>query len=444
MKYLLAAIGLAAVGATALQGQNLPNPNAELKPEERTKFWSVSAALRGFYDDNYTAIPKNLGPLRSWGVEVSPSLSLNWAPAETVVGASYVYDYKWYENGDEHDQTHQVNGKFIHNFSPRYRLELTDSFVLTDEPTVLDTTVITSPVKRTLEDNLRNRAGILFSAELTPILGLELGYQNTYYDYRQDLGDISPVFYPTAGEFAAGPSRSALLDRDEHLITVDMRWKMLPETTGIFGYQFQIRDFNSDESLNPTPVPANPADVNFPVIPSSTRDSRSHFLFVGVDQSFGPNLLAAVRVGGQYIDYYNRNSTQVSPYADASLTYTYLPGSYVQVGVKHEHAATDIIGSISDPVKDQEATTIYGALTHKITAKLTGSILGQYQNSAFNGGGPGVDNQDENFFLANVNLAYKINQFLLGEAGYEYNRLDSQFGRAYTRNRAYVGIRATY
>jgi hypothetical protein len=444
MKHFLAAIGLAAVGATALHGQNLPNPNAELKPEERTKFWSVSAALRGFYDDNYTAIPKNLGPLRSWGVEISPSLSLNWAPAETVLGASYVYDYKWYENQSQHDQTHQFNGKLIHNFTPRYRIELNESFVLSSEPTILDTTVITSPVKRTLEDNMRNRAGVLFSAELTPILGAEIGYQNTFYDYRQDLGDIAPVFYPTAGEFAAGPSRSALLDRVEHLVTLDLRWKMLPETTGILGYQFQIRDFNSDESLNPTPVPANPADVNFPVLASSTRDSRSHFLFVGVDQSFGPNLLASVRVGGQYLDYHNLHSTQVSPYADGSLTYTYLPGSYVQVGIKHEHAATDIIGSTVDPVKDQEATTVYAAVTHKITAKLVGSALGQYQNSSFNGGGAGVDNQSENFFLGNLNLAYKINQYLLTEAGYEYNRLDSQFGRAYTRNRVYLGVRATY
>src|SRR6478672_10255304 len=112
MKQLLAAVGLVAVGATALHGQSNPTPNAALTPQEQTKFWSVSAALRGFYDDNYTAIPKALGPLRSWGVEVSPSLSLNWAPAETLVGASYVYDLKWYENQNQTDQTHQFNGKF--------------------------------------------------------------------------------------------------------------------------------------------------------------------------------------------------------------------------------------------------------------------------------------------------------------------------------------------
>jgi hypothetical protein len=442
MKQILAAIGLAAVGATALHGQTLQSPNAELTPQEKTKFWSISAALRGFYDDNYTAIPKNLGPLRSWGVEVSPSLSLNWQPVDTLLGASYVYDYKWYENQHQNDQTHQFNGKFVHNFTPRYRLELNDSFVSSSEPTVIDTTVITSPIKRTTEDNIRNRANILFAAELTPILGTEIGYQNTYYDYKQNLSDLSPAFDVGSGELVLpGPSRSALLDRMEHLITLDLRWKMLPETTGILGYQFEFRDFTSNESLNPTPL-TTPSSIAF--IPADTRNSDSHFLFVGVDQSIGPDLRASLRVGGQYLDYYNFHTSKLSPYADASLTYTYLPGSYLQVGLKHEHAATDIIGNPLDPVLDQEATTAYVAVTHKITARLVASAMGQYQNSQFNGGGAGIDNQDENFFLGNVNLAYRFNQFLLAETGYEFNRLDSNFNRDYTRNRAYLGLRGTY
>lgn len=444
MKKLLAAVGLAVVGTTALHGQVTynnpqvgtaqPNPNAELTPQEKAKFWSVSAALRGFYDDNYTAIPNSAGPLRSWGVEVSPSLSLNWAPAETLVGASYVYDLKWYENQNNTDQTHQFNTKFVHNFTPRYRLEVNDSFVVSSEPTVIDTTIVTSPVKRTNENNKRNRGAILFSSELTPILGTEIGYQNTFYNYDEKTGDIPPDINGTVQ-----PGRSATLDRLEHLITLDLRWKVLPETTGILGYQFLFRDYTSGESITPT----NPFEL-LPAIPADERNSRSHFLFVGVDQSLGPDLRASVRVGAQLVDYYKIDSTQVSPYADANLTWTYLPGSYAQIGLKHEHAATDIVGDPFDFVKDQEATSVYGAVTHKITAKLVASVLGQYQNSVMNGGGAGVDGQDENFFLANINLSYQFNPYLLAETGYEFNRLDSQFDRAYTRNRAYLGVRATY
>ncbi len=447
MKYLLTAVGIAAIGATALQGQSNPNPNAQLTPQEQSKFWSLSAALRGFYEDNYKAVPKSIGQLRSFGFEVSPSVSVNWAPAETLIGASYVYDLKWYEKLHQTDQTHQFNGKLIHNFTPRYRLELTDSFVLSSEPTVIDDTIVTAPIKRTLEDNLRNHAGLLLAAELTPTMGVELGYENTFYDYRNNLSDLPSVFDPTVGsDVRFGPSRSAQLDRDEHLVKLDLRWKVSPETTAILGYQFQFRDYSSDESLNPTPAAPTPA---FPNVPSNVRNSRSHFLFVGADQSIGPDLRASLRVGAQYLDYYNLHSDKISPYGDASLTYTYLPGSYAQVGVKHEHAATDIVGPAliltrGDIVKDQEATSVYAAVTHKFTGALVGSALGQYQNSKFNGGGPGFSGVDENFFLGNVNLAYRWNPYLLTEIGYEYNRLDSKFGRDYTRNRAYVGVRATY
>jgi hypothetical protein len=463
MNKFLAAVGIAAVGATALHAQSTvdttssstyPSPSAQLTPQEQSKFWTVSAALRGFYDDNYTALPKNAGPLRSFGVEVSPSLSLNWAPAETLIGASYTYDWKWYEKLSQTDETHQFNGKFIHNFSPRYRLELNDSFVSSSEPTVIDTTVITSPVKRTIEDNIRNRASGMFSAEMTPILDLEIGGAATLYDYR----DNTELTFNPAGQVATEPGRAAELDRIEYLASLDLRWKARPDTTGIFGYQFGDRDFTSSkaiaELITLTPVVTPFGTFIIPVrsggLASKIRNSYSHFLFVGADQSFGPDFKASIRVGGQFVDYYNLNSTEVSPYADANLTYTYLPGSYVQVGVKHEHAATDILGDllVTDPnaqiVKDQEATTVYGAVTHKITAKLVGSVLGQYQHSVFNGGGPRFDGQTEDFFTASLNLGYQINPYLLAETGYSYDKLDSKFGRDYTRNRVYVGVRATY
>jgi hypothetical protein len=196
------------------------------------------------------------------------------------------------------------------------------------------------------------------------------------------------------------------------------------------------------ETAFPPPITDLPADI---------RNSYSHFLFVGIDQSMGPNLRASVRAGAQYLDYSKLHSDRLSPYGDANLTYTYLPGSYVQVGVRHEHAATDIIGDtatiILDPhqiVKDQEATSVYAAVTHRFTPRLIGSALGQYQNSLFRGGGPGFNGETENFFLANFNLAFKINPYLLTEAGYEYNDLDSRFGRGYSRNRIYLGLRGTY
>ena len=40
--------------------------------QQATKPWSVSATLRGFYDDNYSTSPRDLRR-NSFGIEVSPS-----------------------------------------------------------------------------------------------------------------------------------------------------------------------------------------------------------------------------------------------------------------------------------------------------------------------------------------------------------------------------------
>jgi len=43
-----------------------------------------------------------------------------------------------------------------------------------------------------------------------------------------------------------------------------------------------------------------------------------------------------------------------------------------------------------------------------------------------------------------VNCSYQVNTFISADAGYNYDRLDSEIGRSFTRNRIYFGLRATY
>lgn len=52
MKRIVASVSLVAVGATALQADLLPGLTTE-----SGKPWTVSATLRGFYDDNINTIP---------------------------------------------------------------------------------------------------------------------------------------------------------------------------------------------------------------------------------------------------------------------------------------------------------------------------------------------------------------------------------------------------
>jgi hypothetical protein len=170
---------------------------------------------------------------------------------------------------------------------------------------------------------------------------------------------------------------------------------------------------------------------------------------VGAEQNFTSQLVGMARIGAQFTDYPNALPTQddsvVSPYADANATWTYNPGSYLQLGIRHQRNQTDValVTTGSTPVQDQESTGVYGVVNHRLAPNLTGSLLGQFQHSSFRGGL--VDRKVDLLGAIGVNFAYQVNTFVTAEAGYNYDRLDSDVtGRSFTRNRVYFGLRASY
>ena len=425
MNKLFASVGILALGAAGLQAA----PASGVSSGQASKPWSISASLRAFYDDNYTTSPNTISR-DSFGMELTPSVSLNLPLDQTFIGLSYIYSMRYFEDRPRGsaDHSHQFNAKFDHAFTERYKLELSESFVIAQEPTLIDPSGIIATPLRTEGDNIRNTASADFTIQMTQLVGLQLGYANTLYDYEQ----------------RGSGSRSALLDRMEHLGSVNLRWQMLRQTVGILGYQYGAVDYTSDDPLGFN-LQLFPVIAFIPVSPE-TRNTRSHYVYIGADHNFNAKLNGSVRVGAQYTDYYNANYDDVSPYADASLTYSFAPGSYLQTGVRHARNSTDVVAFAGTPgnlTLDQESTAAYVSLTHRITAKLTGSVLGQYQRSVFEGGT--VDSSVDNFFIFGANLSYKINPYWTAETGYNFDRLDSDIGgRSYSRNRVYVGIRATY
>ncbi len=466
MNKVIATVGLAALSAASVQAQYAPS----LTPVETSKPWSISATLRGFYDDNYLTLPKNytatipggatvsVHPLSSWGVEVIPSASIYHSVEDTILSASYIYDLRWNAEHSVSDMTHIFNGKMEHEFNERYKLSVSDSFVVAQEPTVLDSEVISNPL-RVEGNNIHNTGKVDFTDSLTKELDLHLGYANSLYHYQQRGASVIGQPFPAAGLVPSGqinvaePSYGADLNRMEQLATLDVDWKLTDTTTLIAGYQFGNTQYTSDEYIiypsgadeGPYNNPAPPGVGNFGY-KANSRNSDSHFGFLGVDQSFSPTLTASLRVGGEYLDYYNFHTSRMSPYADANVTDVYFPGCTVQVGVKEIHNSTDVVGSAgTTPVLDESSTAVYASDTHKITEHLTASVMGQAQLSTFVGGGIGYDGRDEQFYVVQANLSYRFSPWLVTEAGYNYSKLNSELpNRAYTRDFVYLGLRATY
>jgi hypothetical protein len=434
MKRICVSAGLIALGAAAAHAQYAPG----LSTLDMSKPWSFSGVVRGFYDDNYLTLPKTypsggvfLHSRDSFGIEASPAIYYNHSVEDTLLSASYVYDVHWYEdrNGTT-DQTHQFNAKMDHEFSERYKMTVSDSFVVSQDPGVLDPTVTSNPL-RVPGSNIRNTGTLDFTLQMTRLFDLHVGYANTVYAYQQNAGDEYP-----ANSYA---SYSALLDRIDQTAAVDLRWKATPETTGVLGYSFENLDYTSPEYII-FPSPFSPG------YRADSRDSDVHYLYIGADESFTPKLNASIRVGGEYLDYYNDHTHDISPYVDASLTYQYMPDSTAQFGVKQLHNATDEAGygiAGTGPVLDEESTYVYMSISHRLTQRFTASALGQAQYSVFNGGG--ADGLREDYYIANINLAYHFTPWLTGETGYNYNKLNTELAdRGYTRDIVYLGIRAIY
>jgi len=165
-------MGLAAIGASGLQAASNPGLGAD-----SPKPWSISATLRGFYDDNINTV-KDSDPLKrdSVGFEISPALAASWVLPQTTITLSYTYSLRSYDRapadntGDGYDQTHNFNFELQHQFSPRYRFDVRDSFVVGQEPDFLRANNFMDTFQRVSGENMRNAAAINFDARLTRLL----------------------------------------------------------------------------------------------------------------------------------------------------------------------------------------------------------------------------------------------------------------------------------
>lgn len=425
MKRIIASAGIVALGVASTQAST-----QGLAPAEQSKPWSVGLAVRGFYDDNYTTQVKSL-KRDSYGVSVNPTAALNFNLEQTVIAFNYDYDLRWFEDrtSNKADHIQVASLKIDHSFSERVSASLSDRFIYSQEGSVYFSggggavTTLQSDA-----DYVRNLGRIGFKAGLTERVGVQLSYSNDFIDYDTDGFN----------------SYSALLDRMEHTIGIEGVLTATPNTQVLLGYQFQDVLHRSGDMFGVT--------VNTPfglaTIPtdSEARDAQSHYIYAGLEHTFSPKLSGALRAGGQFVQYPNLDGTAfasqddsaITPYVSAQLTYAYNPGSTLTLGLVNTYNQTDVGSAL-----DQESLNVYLQLNHRITPKWSVGATAMFQNSAFNGGIN--DGDTENFYIAGVNTTFKFNANLAAEAGYNYDRVDSDINsRDFQRNRVFVGLRAGF
>jgi hypothetical protein len=421
MRKIALTVGLAAVGTVGLHAQDSSSM-------QTSKIWSLSGTLRGFYDDNYNTAPAGSALRRSSiGFEVSPSFGLDIPLEQTDFGLRYTYGLYYYQDRQDIgsnpiDQSDQFDAWLSHSFSESWQASVRDSLVYSQEP---DLALGSGVALRTSGNTLVNTGSIKLDTQWTRLLSSELGYQNTLYHYDNS-------------------TYSGELDRLENLASVDLFWQVIPTAKVGIGYQYQQINYTANQVILAGP----------PKYMSDNRDNRSHFVYANVQYNPLDNLTVALKLGAQITDYYNppagvSSTSTTSPYVDLSGTYTYLPGSYVQVGFTQARNAAPYITAASASGQidlDEESSTIYGSINHQFTPQLVGNINGRIQYSTVNGGAN--DGTSETWYSLGLNLSYAFNPHISAEIGYNFDDLDSNLpaslGQSYKRNRAYIGITAAY
>ena len=394
-------LGVAAIGVAGVQAA------------DAGKVWEVTASLRGFYDDNYTTSPDELAE-ESWGIEVSPGINFTLGEGTDMeFSAGYAFGMRYYEDreSDNEDYGHELGISLDKKFSDTSVLLLSNGLVVAQEPEILNGG---TPL-RIEGDNLRNTFAARYRRILSGSTGVDIGYGNSIFDYEEQY-------------------HSALLDRSYNEVSLDVFYGAA-ETEYYAGYRYSSTDFEGDVLQVPGLV-FNPA----------ARSNHAHAGYVGARHQLDKNILANVRAGVQNIDYYDFDlmpglipEDESSPYVDARMEWEYAEGSKLVAGATLARGATDLQAA------DQEISSVYAQLLHKISGRVHGTLTGRFQDAEISGGGEKLDGKEESLLLLGASLTYAIADNIWAEVSYNYDELDSDVPhRSFERNYLSVGIGTTY
>ena len=104
---------------------------------------------------------------------------------------------------------------------------------------------------------------------------------------------------------------------------------------------------------------------------------------------------------------------------------------------------TSALGSDGNLTQNEQSTVFSTSINHRITAKLSGSVVGSVQTSRYNQGA--YNNNVDYLYGIGANLSYAFNQHFSAELGYNFDDLQSNVpSSGYSRNRVYLGVTAAY
>ncbi len=368
---------------------------------EGARSWQLHNRLSIEYDDNIRESERNKSD--SWKIANEIELLYNFNLENTFLSFRYKPSFVWWEDRDEDstDIHHDLDFIFNHRFSPRWALDIKDTFRVADLPEVIDDTVTV----REKSDFLYNSFNATLSYRITPTSRLEFG--GRYNLLRYDDSDVA--------------TRE---DYDMYVGGVTYRLNVLPETALVLDGRFERIEYDDEFD----------------------RGSDIFQFGIGTEHMFSPNFLANARVGYMTKDFNdNEIDDETQPYGDMNVTFVPSPDTRVSLGLGYSMVESDIF-----PYASQDRLRFSLALAHDITARLMFQLSGSYARAKYDVADAipgrlaelGLDLDDfeggtENIYRATTRFVYRLNRSNWLEFSWIYAKLDSeeQLRRDFERNR---------
>jgi hypothetical protein len=398
-----------------------------------TKPFTASVALREGYDSNpLTQSYQSTQDIKSSTyTSIQPSLGYNYLGMQADMALRYDFSGTYYPSiNQQYDiqYAQTFTGRYTYAIDPRTSFTLGNNFVYTEQPLVAQ--FVQAGISPTFNTStINNLATVQADYRVTDRLSMITRWNNTLVYLG---GSSSNNNYMNNGAFQ------------------QFRLDFTPETVGTFSFDYQLYDYDLDNTY---------------------RDNQQVAFSLGADHTFLPTLFFSGRAGLQLNDNFGladndfivgsgglgsgEQEIGAFPFAAITGTWNYEQSSFLSAGF-----STQIQQSNQANASDSEAYTLNLNWDHYFTDKFSviqsffinvatfTPQLTQEQATAAQLSYQGSGTQTTVSYQCK--FAYEFLPYLSGELGWSYTSYGSYFdlnngnGGSYTRNQVYIGVRGTY
>ena len=313
-----------------------------------------------------------------------------------------------------------------HRFTPRLTLSVQDTFRYADRPEQIDDGVVLRQEDTFAYNSLNGTLSVL----IRPNLRMDLG--GRWIILRYDNDEVAKQ-----------------ADYDKYVGGLSVRHQLVQDTALSADLRYE--------------------DTKYKDAVSKSRDSKSAFLGLGLEQIFSQNLLGSLRAGWQHKDFKDSyKSKEDAPYGEISMTFVPSPATRLSGGASYAMTDTDVF-----PYSGQNRASLFASLAYDITARIAWYLSGSYghgeydgqdlpQNAAVGdlpakqqeqliaeGAAPtdplskeyvdSIEDGTEKIGMVSSRITYKLNRNNWLEAGWQYTTVDSDMRENFDRNRVHLG-----